>query len=246
MPDVKAYTNYIRQHALKYVPSAPHKSDEAYHLWYQKLKKVENILHKKYMNKLARTIHRYENITVNKQQSTLVDHSSESPPRNVQKQSDFFLPDTSPVINTPTMNFPNVSNTPSSSNHSNNEELQQIICNLRNIIQEQSIKIKTVSDKLEEQIGFISVLQKQNHALQIQNDEIKHINRQTMNGYNDLKMKYDELELKYEQQRKCLDAKCVVDTNWSVGVNDYFDGLKDFDQILDIAIDGDTHNKGFV
>eukprot|EP01083_Nonionella_stella_P211314 764183_1 len=92
MPDVKAYTNYIRQHALTYVPSAPHKSDEAYHLWYQKLKKVENILHKKYMNKLARTIHRYENITVNKQQSTLVDHSSDSTPRNAQKQSDFFLP----------------------------------------------------------------------------------------------------------------------------------------------------------
>eukprot|EP01083_Nonionella_stella_P172269 590643_1 len=42
---------YIRQHALKYVKPPPDPTDETYPHWYQGLRKVENIIYTKYMNK---------------------------------------------------------------------------------------------------------------------------------------------------------------------------------------------------
>ncbi len=42
---------YIRQHALKYVKPPPDPTDETYPQWYQGLRKVENIIYTKYMNK---------------------------------------------------------------------------------------------------------------------------------------------------------------------------------------------------
>merc|ERR1719464_2092361 len=42
---------YIRQHALKYVKPPPDPSDATYPQWYQGLRKVENIIYAKYMNK---------------------------------------------------------------------------------------------------------------------------------------------------------------------------------------------------
>ncbi len=101
------------------------------------------------------------------------------------------------------------------------------------------MKLQTVSDTMEDQVRYIS-------ALQTQNDKLRHANQETMNKYNRLKMKYNELDSKYEQQRKLLDAKSIVDTNWGVGVNDYFDGCKDFDgfkdfnHVLDMAINDMT------
>ncbi len=151
MPDVKQYTAYIRQHPLKYVPSPPHPSDEAYHTWHQKLKKVENILHKKYMNKLARTINQYENIKVAKSSQSICK------PTPNPKHSEFTIPITPPTMGNAAS---------CTSNCSDTEEMQQIIYNLQNIINEQSIKLQKVSDKSEEHIGFISALQKQNLALQ--------------------------------------------------------------------------------
>ncbi len=121
MPNVKEYTDYIRQHALKYVSPAPHPSNESYHTWHEKLKKVENILHKKYMNKLARTIHQYENVTVTKKQSAIGDKPSELPLPNIPN-----IPHTPPKMHTPTTYPPTTSSNP--------EELQQIIYNLYGIL----------------------------------------------------------------------------------------------------------------
>merc|ERR1719464_2352735 len=42
---------YIRQHALKYVKPPPDPQDATYPQWYQGLRKVENIIYAKYMNK---------------------------------------------------------------------------------------------------------------------------------------------------------------------------------------------------
>ena len=54
--DINKYKEYIHQHALRYVPAAPDRNDPTYSQWLQKLQKVEEVLHKKYMKKLARTL----------------------------------------------------------------------------------------------------------------------------------------------------------------------------------------------
>merc|ERR1719464_1452180 len=60
-PEIQEYRNYIHQHALKYVPPAPDRNDVHFPQWLQRLQKVEEVLHKKYMKKLARTLEQQTN-----------------------------------------------------------------------------------------------------------------------------------------------------------------------------------------
>jgi len=68
---------YIRQHALKYVKPPPAPTDRTYPQWYAGLRKVENIIYAKYMNKQRKRME--------EQQQRVAAQSGQAPPPTQQQ-----------------------------------------------------------------------------------------------------------------------------------------------------------------
>lgn len=88
LANIQQYKEYITGHALKYVGDPPDQNDPTFQRWYRKLQKVEKVLHKKYLRKLARELH---------SQQARLNQATPQTEYHAQLQNDGAFPDTSPI-----------------------------------------------------------------------------------------------------------------------------------------------------
>lgn len=223
-PEIQKYKNYIHQHALKYVPPAPDRNDAHFPQWLQKLQKVEDVLHKKYMKKLARTLEQQTQIlnaaTPQKESCQNIcsfPNTNKVLPSPLKAYDDYFGFD---GLLTPGSDAPKSQPQPLPPTNSleyglkisefeqNNGRQTQIIDrllmqqqqlnstkdNLQRIVVNQLNEISKLSQKYEENEVLVAALRNKNEQMMQEYERLDAVYKQTMEEHKELETKYIALK----------------------------------------------------